>query len=37
MATLQQFINAPREYTLVPFWFWNDALTEDEIRRQIDD
>ena len=37
MATLQQFINAPREYTLVPLWFWNDALTEDEIRRQIDD
>lgn len=37
MATIQQFIEAPREYTLVPFWFWNDELTEEEIKRQIDD
>ena len=27
----------PREFTLVPFWFWNDELHEHELRRQIDD
>ena len=37
MATLQQFIDAPREYALAPFWFWNDELTEEEIKRQLDD
>ncbi len=37
MATIQQFIDAPREYSLVPFWFWNDDLSEDEIKRQLDD
>ncbi len=31
------FANPPKRYTLVPFWFLNDALEEDEIRRQIDD
>jgi len=37
MATLQQFMDAPREFSLIPFWFWNDELTEEEIKRQIDD
>ncbi len=27
----------PKEYTLIPFWFWNDTLSEQEIIRQIDD
>lgn len=27
----------PRDYTLIPFWFWNDALSGEEIVRQIDD
>lgn len=27
----------PREYTLIPFWFLNDDLDEDEMRRQLDD
>ncbi|MGC4033729.1 MAG: glycosyl hydrolase [Tepidisphaeraceae bacterium] len=27
--------NPPREFTLMPFWFWNDVLDADEIRRQI--
>ncbi|MEI6035421.1 MAG: hypothetical protein WCS65_14215 [Verrucomicrobiae bacterium] len=25
------------EFSLCPFWFWNDALSEDEIDRQIAD
>ena len=31
------FISPPREFTLLPFWFWNDALTEAELVRQISD
>lgn len=31
------FIDPPREFSLCPFWFWNDALSESEIARQIDD
>lgn len=27
----------PREYSLLPFWFWNDDLDEGEILRQIKD
>jgi len=27
----------PAEFSLCPFWFWNDNLTEDEIIRQIED
>jgi len=26
-----------REYSLMPFWFWNDDLSEAELLRQIDD
>jgi len=29
--------NPPREFTLVPFWFWNDELNEAELLRQIAD
>jgi len=25
------------EFSLAPFWFWNDALSEKEISRQLDD
>ncbi|PAW76883.1 MAG: hypothetical protein B9S32_13210 [Verrucomicrobia bacterium Tous-C9LFEB] len=25
------------EFSQCPFWFWNDALDEDEIRRQLAD
>ncbi len=31
------FTDPPRDYSLTPFWFWNDDLDADEIRRQIDD
>jgi hypothetical protein len=34
---LEALRDAPREYTLIPFWFWNDALDEREIIRQMDD
>jgi len=33
----QNFLNPPREFSLAPFWFWNDALDEVEIVRQIAD
>ncbi|MEJ2705499.1 MAG: hypothetical protein P8Z79_23910, partial [Sedimentisphaerales bacterium] len=26
-----------REFSMCPFWFWNDALSEEEIARQIED
>lgn len=27
----------PREFSVAPFWFWNDELDADELRRQIAD
>lgn len=33
----QQFADPPAEFSPIPFWFWNDALTEEEIIRQIHD
>jgi len=32
-----EFVDPPREFSLCPFWFWNDDLSEDELRRQIED
>ena len=32
-----QFIDPPREFSVMPFWFWNDTLRADEIIRQIQD
>ena len=34
---LHEFLTPPDEFSPMPFWFWNDALTEGEITRQIDD
>ncbi|XHR30657.1 MAG: hypothetical protein ACFUZC_08855 [Chthoniobacteraceae bacterium] len=34
---LQQWSQPSAEYSLCPFWFWNDALDENEILRQIAD
>ncbi len=34
---LAQFRDPPRECSLMPFWFWNDTLSDDELRRQIAD
>lgn len=33
----QSFLNPEKEYTPIPFWFWNDALRKEEIIRQIHD
>ncbi len=30
-------IDPPREFSVMPFWFWNDTLRDDEIIRQIAD
>jgi hypothetical protein len=32
-----EFINPPREFSVMPFWFWNDTLKDEEIVRQIAD
>lgn len=32
-----EFRAPPREFTLLPFWFWNDELSKDELARQIED
>lgn len=32
-----ELMSPPNEYSLIPFWFWNDELNEAEILRQIDD
>lgn len=31
------WFDPPREFSLAPFWFWNDALSEAELSRQLDD
>ncbi len=33
----KEFINPPREFSVMPFWFWNDTLKDEEIVRQIAD
>ena len=33
----EEFIDPPREFSIMPFWFWNDTLKDDEIIRQIAD
>jgi hypothetical protein len=33
----KDFINPPREFSVMPFWFWNDTLKDEEIVRQIAD
>ncbi|MBQ9371652.1 MAG: hypothetical protein IJU03_05625 [Thermoguttaceae bacterium] len=36
VAELQsEFQTPPKEFTLMPFWFWNDALDHRELARQI--
>jgi hypothetical protein len=37
MSWEEQFLHPSEEYTPIPFWFWNDNLTEEELRRQIHD
>lgn len=33
----KEFLSPPTEFTPIPFWFWNDELSADEIVRQIRD
>lgn len=33
----EKFRNPPKEYTLAPFWFWNDSLEEDSIAFQLEE
>ncbi len=33
----KEFLNPPREFSVMPFWFWNDTLKDEEIVRQIAD
>jgi hypothetical protein len=32
-----ELVDPPREFSVMPFWFWNDTLKDDEIIRQIAD
>ena len=36
-ALFKTFQNPPRTHTVVPFWFLNDDLKEEELKRQLDD
>ena len=36
-SSLSTFLDPPTEFSVLPFWFWNDDLDADEIRRQIAD
>jgi len=33
----ESFLNPDREFTPIPFWFWNDKLYEAEIKKQMED
>lgn len=33
----KEFLEPPKEFSVMPFWFWNDTLKTDEILRQIKD
>lgn len=34
-AAFQTFLDPPREFGPIPFWFWNDDLREEELLRQL--
>lgn len=37
MEVSHDFLTPPREFSVMPFWFWNDALDRTELIRQLDD
>ncbi|MBQ8654081.1 MAG: hypothetical protein IJ507_04010 [Clostridia bacterium] len=38
MACVREaFLHPADEFTVIPFWFWNDEMSETELRRQIHD
>ncbi|MCX6867539.1 MAG: hypothetical protein NTV46_15220 [Verrucomicrobia bacterium] len=36
-GVIEDFKNPPREFSVMPFWFWNDDLKDEELIRQIAD
>lgn len=36
-SLIEKILNPSKEFTPIPFWFWNDALTDEEIIRQMKD
>lgn len=36
MDIYNKFLNPSNEYTTVPFWFWNDKLSYEELTRQLE-
>src|ERR1019366_4841637 len=36
-ALYQKFLDPDRKYSIRPFWFWNGALTGEELKRQINE
>jgi len=37
MSVKKDFLYPPNEFTQIPWWFWNDEITEDGIRQQLAD
>ncbi len=37
MIHSNDFKNPPKEYSIVPFWFWNDDLNKEHLKWQIDE
>lgn len=37
MTVKEHFLQPKDHYTPFPFWFWNDAFSEEEIKKQMDD
>ncbi len=37
MELIDKFRNPGKEFSPMPFWFWNDIITEKEIKRQMTD
>lgn len=35
MSVRDEFINPPKEYSLVPFWFWNGTLEPEKLKHQM--
>ena len=33
----EKFVNVPKEYSIAPFWFWNDDLKPEKLKWQMDE
>jgi len=36
-SSYKEFRDPPKEFSVMPFWFWNDTLKEEELIKQISD